>query len=193
MANKATATVEQFQQAFAGLNKIERVGLSQLAKRLASGASGFSCGEDLLSEAVVRTLNGRRNWPLDVPVEAFVANAMRSIVYDERESKDMSARDFDFDLAERNSTSADAWQAPPPTPEELALARERHELGRAAIDHARRTLQSDTEALNVLEGIAADLTAKELREAFGTDLVAFRAARERVRYWLRDWKEERPQ
>ncbi len=192
MANRAKATVEQFKQAFAGLNKIERVGLSQLAKKLARGASGFSCGEDLLSEAVVRTLNGSRRWPLDVRVETFVANAMRSIVYGERENKDMSARDFDFDFEACNSPSANAWQPPPPTPEELALARERHELGRAAIEHARETLRTDTEALNVLEGIAADLTAAELREAFGSDLLAFRAARERVRYRLNEWKEERP-
>ncbi len=187
------ATVEQFRDAFAALNKMERVGLAQLAGRLASGASGFSSGEDLLSEAVIRTLNGRRVWPMDVPLETFVANAMRSIVYAERASKEMSARDCGFDFDARLSPSPDAWQAAPETPEEAAMRRERHEMGAQAFERARQTLRADAEALNVLEGMAADMTAEETREAFGIDLRAYRAARERVRIRLASWSGGRPQ
>jgi DNA-directed RNA polymerase specialized sigma24 family protein len=187
------ATVDQFRAAFAGLNKLERIGLAQLARRMASGASGYTSGEDLLSEAVVRTLSGRRHWPLDVPVETFIANAMRSIVFAARDSKEMSARDFSFDLDERLSPSPDAWQHGPPTPEEICLRRERRDLGLAAIDFAREALRQDTEALNVLEGLAADMSAEETRAQLGIDLQTYKAARERVRYRLKDWNEGKPQ
>jgi hypothetical protein len=172
------ATVDQFRAAFAGLNKLERIGLAQLARRMASGASGYTSGEDLLSEAVVRT---------------FIANAMRSIVFAARDSKEMSARDFSFDLDERLSPSPDAWQHGPPTPEEICLRRERRDLGLAAIDFAREALRQDTEALNVLEGLAADMSAEETRAQLGIDLQTYKAARERVRYRLKDWNEGKPQ
>lgn len=186
MANKK-ATVDEFRAAFAALNRIERVGLGKLAKSLASGASGYTCGDDLLNEAVMRSLRGDRRWPLDVSIETFLANAMRSIVWAARASKEMSARDFHFDFDAKPIASPDAWQLALPTPEEIALRRERQDMGLAAIDFARSTLRGDGDGLNVLEGLAADLSGEEMREAFGLDMPTYRAARERVRYCLKAW------
>lgn len=74
------------QECAAGLRKLTDAELRRLdeaARLRAVGLSGFD-GGDLYQEAIARMLEGRRQWPLDVPLEVFLRKTVQSIASDYR-------------------------------------------------------------------------------------------------------------
>lgn len=78
------ASKEELNRALLHLSAADSVRLKQIAILRASG-TGWAW-EDLFNEAVLRSLNGTRKWPLSVPFVAFMAQTMRSIAYEERDA-----------------------------------------------------------------------------------------------------------
>ena len=174
MANHASK--EEFIEALWRMSDEQKAGIDSTARHYAKGRSGYTDGDDLLNEAIFRVAEGRRKWPIQVPIEVFIMNVMRSIVSGARQKSDMSREHRSYDDADdcEEGFLVDWF----PSAEDQALAAERTCLGGAAINFARRTLADDQLALNVLEGLAADLTASDMREAFGVDKKQFHAARQ---------------
>lgn len=185
------ASEEEFIEALGRLTELERLGLLAVARHYARGESGFTGGDDLLSEAIYRVADGRRKWPKRVPLERFLINVMRSVVSGARQRADMSRGNRSLDDEGESFDALGALACP--SAEEIALGAERRRQGGAAIEFARRTLRNDQSALSVLEGIAEDFSASEMREAFGLDHAQFHAARQRVMSRLTAFARKRAQ
>jgi DNA-directed RNA polymerase specialized sigma24 family protein len=73
------ASTEAVAQALAALTSADLVRLKRLAQLRARLLPGVEWDE-LLNEALLRALDGSRQWPVGVPLLAFLAGIMRSLV-----------------------------------------------------------------------------------------------------------------
>lgn len=79
IATSAEASTEAVARALARLTPSELVRLKRLAQLRARLLPGLEW-EELLNEALLRALDGSRRWPAGVPLLAFLAEIMRSLV-----------------------------------------------------------------------------------------------------------------
>lgn len=133
---------------------------------------------DLIHEALHRALDGRRNWPKHVQFGAFMLMTMRSIVSAERKHAKLKPRSL-FSVEEISEYSIEDCLISP-SPEETLMSLQMLEIATRTADAARLALEGDKEALNVLAGIVAGMSATEMRKEFQLDARAFDAARHRV-------------
>jgi hypothetical protein len=70
--------------AFAALTDADLISLKKVAASHLRGTQ-FTEPSDLIHEALLRCLNGTRVWPERVPLQIFLANAMRSIAFADRQ------------------------------------------------------------------------------------------------------------
>ena len=75
---RRTATIEECKEALRKLNYANWRRLDEMARVRATGLKSVE-GCDLLQEAMARMLQGKRKWPLDVPLILFLRETMRSI------------------------------------------------------------------------------------------------------------------
>jgi RNA polymerase sigma-70 factor (ECF subfamily) len=101
----ADTSTEAVAQALAALRPPDLVQLKRLAQLRARQLAGLEWDE-LLNEALLRALNGSRRWPEGVPLLAFLAGIMRSLV----DARVQERRR----LAERALASGDAHVTAPP-------------------------------------------------------------------------------
>lgn len=78
-AAAAESSTEAVARALAALTPADLVRLKRLAQLRARLLPGLEW-EELLSEALLRALDGSRRWPESVPLLAFIAGIMRSLV-----------------------------------------------------------------------------------------------------------------
>ena len=81
LVHQRTATPEECAQALQQLSDTDWRRLDELASFRAMGLKQVE-GWDLLHEAIVRMLEGKRKWPLNIPLVIFLRETMRSIASD---------------------------------------------------------------------------------------------------------------
>jgi DNA-directed RNA polymerase specialized sigma24 family protein len=79
IASSAFTSAEAVARALTALTPSELVRLKRLAQLRARLLPGLEW-EELLNEALLRALDGSRRWPPNVPLLAFIAGIMRSLV-----------------------------------------------------------------------------------------------------------------
>jgi hypothetical protein len=184
------ATVDEFIEALGRLTMEERLGLLAIAGKYASRTS-YTCGKDLLSEAIYRVAERQRLWPRGVPLERFLANAMRSIANHDRERADQQSSHRSLDEEAPPFTGAVGLLSP--SAEDLLVEAQRRAGGRAAIEHVRQALAADPVALQVLGGISIGLEARQMLVSCDLDHARYHAARQRVMSRLIDYGRRHPQ
>ncbi len=138
--------------------------LTALARTWATGLRQHDV-DDLLNEALDRVLSGRRHWPSDVPLPAFLSQVMRSIASQwRREDRREPLREDETDRV---------------------LEEERHNPGTDyemddLIAQMRRALADDPAALGVLDHVLADSDRAEAQVALGMDATQYDTARRRM-------------
>lgn len=179
------ATTAEILKAYVELTPAELLLLRRIGAKLVGGTS-FSEPMDLLHEAMDRSLDGRRNWPGNVPFAVFLGNAMRSIAHGERglaQNKPGARVDFDdYEAAVDETRGADG-------PEEQLIVFEEIRMRRKSADDARIALDGDEPAQKVLSGMLAGMSPREMCASFHMDSKAFDAARHRVMRRLKHSKE----
>jgi DNA-directed RNA polymerase specialized sigma24 family protein len=93
-----TYTAAEIVQTVKSLTVQQKTALTKLARAYAMKTS-FS-HEDLLQEALMRVLEGRREWPRIVDAVPFLAGVMRSIAWDwrgERRDESMGAAEIGYE------------------------------------------------------------------------------------------------
>lgn len=188
---KNTASIHEFLDALKKLSDPERLALEAYASRC-TGGTPYSSAQDIINEAINRALEGRRHWPRDVDLAVFLVNSVRSIANTSRQLAEQAHLSIEA-LHEEDDGARNLLYQPTCSTEEVALARERERLGQAAVKFARSTLAGDVEGLRVLDGMVADLSPKDMKEAFDLDDLAFDAARQRVMSRLKIWGQRHPQ
>ena len=188
---KNEASPHEFLEAMRRLSKHERLALEAYASRCIGGTP-YSSAMDIIHEVIYRVLEKRRNWPRDVDLGVFLANSVRSIANTTRQRAEASHLPLDA-LHEQDDGARTLLYQPACSTEDVALVCERQRMGQAAVKFARSTLTGDPEGLRVLDGMVADLTPKDMKEAFDLDDLAFDAARQRVMSRLKIWGQRHPQ
>lgn len=174
------ATTQQIIEAFTKLTPRQRKGLRFAGDRL-SEAMGSDGGCDLLQEALVRMLDGRRKWPLHIRFDFYVYRVMDSIAHSERKRhRHELGFAFPFDHCDEDG----GLRCSGPTPEQAAIAAEELRLAARAALRARLSLASDLDR-SVLDLILDGETPAEIRSALQLSSRDYDLARQRVMTRLR--------
>lgn len=173
------ATSEQILDAYGSLSFDELLTLRLYAMRQLE-ATQFSEPLDLVHEALYRSIEGTRNWPLGIRLNfgLYMCMTMRSIAHDDRKSRGGRGKTDSMDELTYARTDS-AWGSSP-SAEDAAIALEGQRIAQEAAAHARGALNGDEDAQRVLNGMLAGMSAREMCASFHLEQKTFHAARERV-------------
>lgn len=140
------------------------VRLAALARVWAAGLRQHDA-DDLLNEALDRVLSGRRPWPIDVPLPAFLSQVMRSIASQWRQEarREPLKDDETGEMLEEESHNPGAC----------------YEMGDLIV-RMRRALGTDLPALGVFDYILADSDREDAQAALGMTATQYDTARRRM-------------
>ena len=132
--------------------------------------------QDLIQEALFRTLQCRRRWrPTKIDFLGHVIGAMRSIA--SAATKSAARSTVQADSLEVISDDGDAWEVVPaePTPsvEDTLIDNEQRALADAQLDAFHLELAKDAKALAVYEHLCRDMPKREIRVALGMTATEF--------------------
>lgn len=174
-------TEDEMRQAVTALSDVELLKLERAAVWLTSRRS--ISPDDLLQEAICRSLEGTRRCPREVRFVAFLINAMRSILSSHQKasagdpielSTSISALSEGDDEIDPLASIRDNA----PTPEQQLLAEDEANQMKAAL---HRLFDNDPEAELVLLDIFAGLSAEETRTDLQLDETEYATIRRRIR------------
>ncbi|TXH42854.1 MAG: hypothetical protein E6Q92_05725, partial [Burkholderiaceae bacterium] len=166
-------SAEEVAAVMEGLSTDDSVRLAQLARLRCLGALGLEW-QDLLHEAFIRVLDGRRRWPRDVPFVAFMAQSMRSIASETRQA----------DLVEFGALDeheAGEEQGPAAVLAKTDITPEREMAGRQMLLEIEALFAEDAIGLAVLEAAARGDSAAEVQVRLGLDSTAYASTLRRIR------------
>jgi DNA-directed RNA polymerase specialized sigma24 family protein len=165
MDDRAThLALEEVRRILSRLRPPDILRLSALARTWAAGLRQQDA-DDLLNEALDRVLSGRRPWPSDVPLPAFLSQVMRSIASQWR-------REDRREPLKEDETGQ-------------VLEEESHDPGAGyemddLVARMRRALADDPAALGVLDHILADSDREDAQAALGMDATQYDTTRRRM-------------
>jgi DNA-directed RNA polymerase specialized sigma24 family protein len=152
--------------ALAALSEDDLLRLRAIARLRARSLPGGTSWSDLLHEAVVRALAGARPWPPGVPLLAFLAGVMRSLVDEQWRRRRLL-----------DTLPAPEGAGPVNDPERVYAAAE-------ALAAIHRLFATDMPATRVITGLLDGMTADEIRRHYGLSVVEYDTARRRIRRTL---------
>jgi RNA polymerase sigma-70 factor (ECF subfamily) len=123
---------------------------------------------DVLNDAIVRSLDGSRRWPPDVPLLAFLSGVMRSIC-DEHWRR--ARRDRAWLVAAPDSGGA---IAAPDNPERVLAAAQ-------ALGAINGLFADDPAALKILAGLGEGMSATDIRLHYDMSEREYDSTRKRMR------------
>ncbi len=162
-------------RALALLSERDLLKLQALARLRARVLPPGMAWSDLLHEALVRALEGSRQWPQGVPLLVFLAGVMRSIADEIWRHRRHEAALTVFG----RDSETDGLNVPCPAadPERVLVAVQ-------AIAHIYKLFAGDAVALRIISGLANGLSAEEIRLTHGITATAYDSARRRMRRTL---------
>lgn len=161
------------------LSSADSARLAQLARLRCLGAVGLEW-QDLLHEAFIRVLDGRRRWPRDVPFVAFIAQSMRSIASETRQADKvefgaLTEHEFGDDHGTVNVVAR------------TDITPEREMAGRQMLIEIEALFAEDAIGLSVLEGLARGDSAGEVQAQLGLDPTTYASTLRRIRRRLTNY------
>ena len=157
-------------RALAGLSDADLLRLQALARVRARGLPPGVSWSDLLHEAIVRALDGSRQWPPHLPFLAFLSGVMRSLC---GEIWRWRRREAELIVTEEEGACVEA-ACPAPDAERVFAAAE-------AVSALHRLFADDAIILQIVSGLAGGLTAEEIRAMHDLSPIAYDSARRRMR------------
>lgn len=174
--------VDDVEKAIQALSKAEHVRLRHISLNRAQVLDSYpdQIAPELLAEAVLRTLDGRRRWRKGVDFLYHLDQAMRSIANSWCKSHTETSLGDEPEvivaLAEKEFEAGQEWLLrSEPRQDHVLMRKERLKWIRAAFS-------DDAEASEVLEGWAMEMTGPEIQETSGMSKKTFEAAVRRIRY-----------
>ncbi len=176
---KPPTSRDNVESAWRGLSAQDHIRLKRIAQVRAFGLPDMEW-QDLVQEAVTRTLSGSRKWPSDVPFLAFLAQTMRSIANEQwlLRNRRNEVSQSDFSEGEKQESAIFGYL------DSVAvdhISPERQLLATRAITDLENYFAEDAEALLLLRGIAEGSTPVELQQAYGLTKTKYESAQKRIR------------
>jgi DNA-directed RNA polymerase specialized sigma24 family protein len=168
----ATDSAAAVSRALAELSEAQLLRLGAVARLRARALPGGISWSDLLHEALVRALDGSRQWPAGVPILVFLAGVMRSIC-DEIWRHRRRERTL---IALGEAAAAESQDVPCAAPDQ-----ERVLAASEALAELYRLFAGDAVALRILSGLANGLSPADIRVTHGLSEVEYDSARRRMR------------
>ena len=133
--------------------------------------------DDLLQEAYVRILDGRRNWPVDVDLVKFLTETMRSIANGELQK--IKHRPQLIPIANHGGDDSGVDPTDPAlNPEQRIGSAEEVAIVKASL---LSLFKDDENAQLILEGMMDGMKGEELRELLKLDETAYQSKRKLIR------------
>jgi len=134
--------------------------------------------QDLVQEAISRTLRGGRRWPKSVPFVTFIRESIRSIAHEElRHRAEGPIRVYgDLSVAKPGDLPDAVLNAPDPAP-----GPEQQVGASQALDEILRAFAGDGAALAVVRGMAEGSSPEEVCRQAGITLIEYQSTRKRIR------------
>ena len=179
LVQRETATPEECAAALRQLSDADLRRLDELARMRAAGLA-FVDGRDLLHEAIVRMLTGKRRWPTEVPLVVFLRETMRSIASDQWRRQETAAVVAESETRVDPETgdgavamAADWSMAPAPrTAAAQTLAR------------IEDLFRDDADALAVMAGMVSGKSPGEIQRENAMDETRYASTQRRIRRGL---------
>ena len=160
-------------RALANLSDADLLRLQALARLRARSLPHGVSWSDLLHEAILRALDGTRQWPAGLPFIAFLAGVMRSLCNEMR-------RRHGREAALILSGNEVVWREVA----SFAPDQERAFVATEAIDAIHRLFAGDEIALRIIAGLENGQSAEEIRAMHDLSPVEYDSARRRMRRTL---------
>ena len=173
---REVATTEESVAALRQLSDDDLRRLEQLARLRVVGLHAVDW-QDLLHEAIVRLLDGSRQWPQDVSLVVFLRETMRSIASDywRRLEKPVVMSESDLAVNRQAGGSAlDNAEDPATSPECRVSAVE-------TLARIEEVFRNDDDALMVMTGMAIGKSPKEIQEEAGMNETRYASTQRRIR------------
>jgi len=183
MASRTATAVEEYATdgevvaAIDALTTAETLRLSKVASFRARGLAAFGLGtsaDDLLQEAIARTLNGTRRWRKTVNFVTHLTQTIRSIANHAREElKGGTVAPATSDDADGKLDGIAVWSVAP-DPERAAAAVEQ-------LDKISESFESDPEVGLILTCLARGMTGPEIHADLGITQTQYETIMTRLR------------
>ena len=178
------ATREEIEEAIQALTPAQLIRLEKTAwfSHRALGPHGAGRNEgDLLSDAIIAGLEGRRNWVKDnCDFLTFLTGVMRSLASHIRDGKATDAFDKIAPKPENEQDNADEIPTQAPVDPERPL------LERDLDRQVRERFKNDAVALLVYEAFLDDMKPADIRSCLGITENEYHAAAKRLRRAVRE-------
>ena len=177
VAIRKIASKQEVVKRLHGLTNVELRKLERIARIRVIGLCEIEW-QDLLNEAIVRMLDGSRQWPKDVDLVVFLRQTMRSIASDHWRRRKVNPVISESQLHEPSEevegTLLEVAIDPTANPERDVVAAE-------TIAQIRRAFEGDLEALHVLSGMAIGKSPREIQDEGNMDARRYATTQKRIR------------
>jgi len=170
----------------AAIGALSDADVVRLCKKMSYWAGGASDGDKmaLFNEAILRTLDGARHWPSELPFEVFIFGAMKSIANGQRRLKqansEISETDLDRDDGDHSDDYLDRIEGSKGT-DEVLIARHALLAHEARLDALKAHFKGDDNVELVLAALEDGTPRHVLIEEFGMTLTEYESARKKLR------------
>ena len=150
--------------------------LDEAGRLRATGLVGVE-GRDLRNEAIARMLEGKRHWPLEVPLDVFLLETMRSIASEHRRRQE-SARVVAESELRAEAETGDGVIA---TAGDASMAPEARTTAAETLARIEGLFSDDADAQAVMAGKAEGLTPAEIQKEHAMDETRYATTLRRIR------------
>lgn len=149
-----------------------------------AGGTPDNDGRDLFNEAIARTLDGSRNWPVGLPFRVFIYGAMKSIAHGQRNTKQVECEALESDLSVDDENRSDGFFGSLPGArgtDEVLVERADRLAKEAMLEELRKHVKGDENVELVLAALEDGTPRRVLIEEFGMTTVEYESARKKLR------------
>lgn len=176
VVQREVATREECAEALRQLSDEDYVRLEKIARLRVIGLHAVEWRE-LLHDAIARLLDGRRQWPRNVPLVVFLRETMRSIASDHWRRLDEPVVVAESEMGADGDTGGGAVAS---AVDETAQP-ERRASAEETLARIEAAFEGDAEALRVLAAMASGWSPREIQREIGIDETRYASTLRRIR------------
>ena len=180
VAQREIATREECAEALRQLSDEDYERLEKIARLRVIGLHAVEWRE-LLHDAIARLLDGRRQWPRNVPLVVFLRETMRSIASDHWRRLDGPVVVAESEMG----ADGEAEGGPVASAVDEMAQPERRASAEETMGQIENAFEGDGEALRVLAAMASGRSPRETQHEIGMDETRYASTLRRIRRRLR--------